>query len=83
MTNAIAKAKVIAAVTEHFKKMYPVNTLDGVRIDFGDGAWAGIRASNTSPRISICMEARTPQKLKGIQTVVTQRLMKKGVNIDA
>ena len=38
---------------EFFKKQYPVNTLDGARIDFGDGAWAGIRYSNTSPFLSI------------------------------
>ena len=34
-----AKSKIIAAVIEHFKEIYPVITLDGVRIDFGDGAW--------------------------------------------
>ena len=65
-----AKGKIIAKVTEHFSKKYPVITLDGVRIDFGDGAWAGIRQSNTSPCISICIEARSPEKLKEIQKIV-------------
>ena len=69
-----AKGKVIAAVTEHFRKTHPVVTLDGVRIDFGSGAWAGIRQSNTSPCISVCMEARTPEKLEEIQEIILQHI---------
>ncbi len=65
-----AKAKVIRSLTEAFVKTYPVNTLDGARIDFGDGAWAGIRQSNTSPCISICVEARSPEKLKEVEEIV-------------
>lgn len=69
-----AKGKVIAAVTAHFAKEYPVNTLDGARIDFGDGAWAGIRQSNTSPCLSVCIEARTPEELKEVQKRVMDHL---------
>ncbi|NOS67535.1 MAG: phosphomannomutase/phosphoglucomutase [Candidatus Peribacteraceae bacterium] len=71
-----AKGKIIAAITAHFSKDHPVNTLDGVRIDFGDGAWAGIRQSNTSPCISVCMEARSPEKLKEVQKTVMDHLKK-------
>lgn len=68
------KTAVIAAITKHFSKSYPVNTLDGARIDFGDGAWAGIRQSNTSPCISVCMEARSPEKLKEMEKEVLGHL---------
>ena len=71
-----SKGKVITAITAHFKKTHPVNTLDGVRIDFGDGAWAGIRQSNTSPCISVCMEARTKEKLEAIEAIVLEHLGK-------
>lgn len=64
------KAEVITSVTKFFEKSHKVITLDGVRIDFGDGAWAGIRQSNTSPCISICMEARSPEKLKEVESIV-------------
>ena len=64
------KAEVIKRITEHFSKSYLVNTLDGARIDFGDGAWAGIRQSNTSPCISICMEARSENKLREVEKIV-------------
>lgn len=68
------KGEVIKAITAHFQKTYPVNTLDGARIDFGEGAWAGIRQSNTSPCISICMEARTPEKLREIEQSILRLL---------
>jgi phosphomannomutase/phosphoglucomutase len=65
-----AKGDVIRKATEHFQKSYPVNTLDGARVDFGEGAWAGLRQSNTSPKLSICLEARSPEKLKEIEGIV-------------
>ena len=68
------KTKIIEKVKKHFLEKYPVNTLDGIRIDFGDGAWAGIRQSNTSPRISICAEARSPEKLQQIEDTVLSHL---------
>lgn len=68
------KTEIIERVKEHFIADYPVNTLDGARIDFGDGAWAGIRQSNTSPCISICAEARTPEKLKEVEEIVLGHL---------
>jgi phosphomannomutase/phosphoglucomutase len=64
------KGEIIKAITKHFQGQYPVNTLDGVRIDFGDGAWAGIRQSNTSPCISVCMEARSAEKLEEVEGIV-------------
>ena len=48
--------------------------MDGIRIDFGNGAWAGIRASNTSPRISITMEAKTETELAKIKDIVISHL---------
>ena len=68
------KAEIIAAVTKHFAKTHPVNALDGARIDFGNGAWAGIRQSNTSPCISICMEARTEASLHDVEGTVLSHL---------
>lgn len=68
------KAVVMQKITEHFHKYYKINTLDGVRIDFGDFAWAGIRQSNTSPCLSVCMEARSEEKLKEIDKIVTEHL---------
>lgn len=69
------KTEIIDQTIKHFIKAgYPVNTLDGGRIDFGDGAWAGIRQSNTSPKLSICIEARSSNKLKEVETTVLEHL---------
>ena len=68
------KTEIVSAITEHFTRDYPVNDADGARIDFGDGAWAGIRQSNTSPKLSICMEARSPEKLEEIEGIVMAHL---------
>ncbi len=68
------KSEVVRLATAHFAKKYPVVTLDGARIDFGDGAWAGIRISNTSPCLSICIEARSPKKLKHVESEVLEHL---------
>lgn len=70
------KAEVITEITKVFQKNYPVITLDGARIDFGDGAWAGIRMSNTSPCLSVCIEARSPEKLKEVEAIVLEELGK-------
>lgn len=68
------KSEVIAKIALHFGRSFPVLTLDGARIDFGDGAWAGIRQSNTAPCISICMEARSPEKLREIEEIVLEHV---------
>lgn len=69
-----AKAGVIQKLTADFATKYPVNTLDGARIDFGEGAWAGLRYSNTSPCLSICIEARSPAKLASVEAEVLAAL---------
>lgn len=68
------KADVVAKATEFFQKKYPVVTLDGARIDFGKGGWAGIRYSNTSPCVSVCIEARDEGHLSQIKEEVLHHL---------
>lgn len=68
------KTAIITSITEHFSEHYETNTLDGVRIDFGNDGWAGIRQSNTSPCISICIEARTEQHAQEIYDIVYTHL---------
>ncbi len=71
------KAQVITALTDTFQQAgYPVETMDGARVDFGDSAWAGIRQSNTSPCLSICLEARSPEKLTEIEEIVLHEVRK-------
>jgi phosphomannomutase/phosphoglucomutase len=58
------KFAVIEDLKMEFKKRYKrVNTLDGVKVIF-DFGWILIRASNTSPKIRLYVEAKTEKKLK-------------------
>lgn len=68
------KFEIVQKIVDHFSAQYPCNTIDGVRIDFGDKAWAGIRASNTSPRISICLDAPTKERLEEVKGIVIEHL---------
>lgn len=64
------KFGVVSAVLEHFRARYPVLDIDGVRVDFGDGAWGLCRASNTQAVLVLRFEARTVARLAEIQAEV-------------
>ncbi len=68
------KFEIIEKIKDYFVDKYPCTTLDGIRMDFGNGGWAGIRASNTSPRLSVTMEARSPGELEKIKSIVLDHL---------
>jgi phosphomannomutase/phosphoglucomutase len=70
------KFRIVKEVTEEFQKQkYDVITVDGARIQFGDG-WGLIRASNTEPALILRFEAKTPQRLKEIEKTVKGALVK-------
>lgn len=52
-------------VRERARAYEEVSTLDGVRIEFGDG-WALVRASGTEPVVRVTAEARTPDRLEAV-----------------
>jgi len=70
------KFEIIKNLVDHFTKIYDCITIDGVRIKFGGISWAAIRASNTSPNLTIRFEAETPEKLKEIQKIMADELIK-------
>ncbi len=67
------KAHVVEQVKNHFKVSYPVDELDGARIDFGDG-WALVRASNTQPVLSLRFEATSSERLEDLQAQVLDQV---------
>lgn len=52
-----------------------VNTIDGIRVDFADG-WGLIRASNTSPVLTLRFEADTEAALTRIRGVFKRELQR-------
>ena len=57
-----AKFGVVARVAAHFRKLYPVIEVDGVRVLF-PGGWGLVRASNTQPVLVLRFEATSPDLL--------------------
>ena len=53
------KFEVVRRVLAHYRPTHRVLDIDGVRVDFGDGAWGLCRASNTGPVLVLRFEART------------------------
>jgi phosphomannomutase/phosphoglucomutase len=47
-----------------------LNTLDGVRVTYPDGAWSLVRASNTGPVIVLRFEAPSAERLAAVRTQV-------------
>ena len=50
-------------------------TIDGVRVDFQDG-WGLVRASNTSPKLSLRFEADSEQALERIKTLFVSEILR-------
>jgi phosphomannomutase/phosphoglucomutase len=72
------KFEIVARAAEHFPALYPVNTIDGVRITFPRG-WGLLRASNTQPILVLRFEATEPAALDAYRGEVTRWLAGQGV----
>lgn len=68
------KFDVPKRVAEKFSDRYEVNTIDGVRINFGDG-WGLCRASNTQPALVVRVEASTESRRDELQTEITNAIV--------
>jgi len=66
------KFKVVEKAKEAFKE-YPVNDIDGIRINFDKG-WGLIRASNTQPALVLRFEAKDEDSLHEIKGFVEGKL---------
>jgi len=61
------KFGIVEKIKEKAMKKYEkITTIDGVRIDFPD-SWALIRASNTSPKLRLTIEAKNEEKLLALK----------------
>ena len=61
------KFNITAEVAEALGRDYPIVTIDGARADCSriePGAWALVRASNTTPNLTVRVEARTDGGLR-------------------
>ena len=67
------KFSVAAAVAKRFRGRYPVLAIDGARIEF-PGGWALVRASNTTPVLSVRLEAESAERYDAIRATIWEAL---------
>jgi phosphomannomutase / phosphoglucomutase len=68
------KFEIIKDLVAHFTNLYDCITIDGVRVNFDKTSWGAIRASNTSPNLTLRFEADTEKRLKEIQAIMVAEL---------
>jgi len=68
------KFEVVEKVKNIYKKKYRVIELDGARVLFSDTSWALVRASNTTPSLSLRFEAQTKKELKRLMEDMQDKL---------
>lgn len=67
------KFEVVEAVARRLRERYETIDIDGIRI-LVPGGWGLVRASNTSPYLTLRFEARTAADLQAVQQVVYDAL---------
>ncbi|MEK7126662.1 MAG: hypothetical protein AAB848_01005 [Patescibacteria group bacterium] len=70
------KFQIVKSLVEHFTKLYDCITIDGVRISFDKNSWGAVRASNTSPNLTLRFEANTKKRLAEIQKIMADEFKK-------
>ncbi len=72
------KFEIPEQMKKTFGSKYRVIDIDGARVEFGDG-WGLVRASNTQPVVVVRFEARTPERLGEIESMMMTPLRELGV----
>lgn len=70
------KFQIVKELVAHFTALYDCITIDGVRVNFDENSWGAVRASNTSPNLTLRFEALTPEKLAEIQKIMVEEMRK-------
>jgi phosphomannomutase/phosphoglucomutase len=77
------KFGIVEKLVEHFSKNYDCITIDGVRVNFSPTSWGAVRASNTSPNLTLRFEAATEDELESVQEIMAVKLREfPEVNLD-
>lgn len=70
------KFEVIKDITKNLKTQYPSILIDGIRIQVTKTAWGVIRASNTSPYITVRVEGISEDEVLQVKNILADELEK-------
>ena len=68
--NDIDKFKIVSDISNKMQNRFQCSTIDGVKAYFDNGAWGLVRASNTSPVITMKTEASTSKHEKEVMDTI-------------
>lgn len=71
-----AKQKIVGEISKYFSNKYKTITIDGARVLFSATSWGLVRASNTSPYLTVRVEADTEKGVIEIKNILADRLEK-------
>ena len=71
-----AKQEIVNEISKYFSGEYKTIAIDGVRVLFSATSWGLVRASNTSPYLTIRVEADTEAEVISIKNLLTDQLEK-------
>ena len=71
-----AKQEIVSEISKYFSGEYKTITLDGVRVLFNATSWGLVRASNTSPYLTVRVEADTKAEVIAIKNLLADQLEK-------
>lgn len=75
------KFEIVETLADKLSQDHEVETMDGVRVEFENSAWLGIRASNTSPKLSVIIEAKTQSQFDEIEALAEKLLQEYGMSL--
>lgn len=70
------KFRIVECIKNSMTEQYECLTIDGVRVNFDQHSWGAVRASNTTPNLTIRFEAPTPERLRDIMDTMLEELRK-------
>lgn len=70
------KFMIVTAIQESLSKHYEAITIDGIRIKISRTGWGLVRASNTSPYLTIKIEAESEAEVLRIKNIIADELEK-------
>jgi len=69
------KFEVMQKIVDEFSREFrSCDLLDGVRVNFDDGSWGLVRASNTSPILTLRFEANSEERLEEVKSIFVEKL---------
>ena len=70
------KFEIVGQIQQRLGSQYSSRTIDGVRIQFSKTGWGLVRASNTSPYLTVRVEAESEAEVLKIKNILANELEK-------